>query len=606
MGRIPDHILNEVRSRADLIEVVGQCVTLTQRGREYWGLCPFHEEKSASFKVNPENQIFYCFGCHAHGSVFDFRMRHSGLEFPDAVRSLAREVGVTVPETGGTSSSRTAELHRVNEAALAFFRQILRSSEGEAARGYLGERGVSSERADRFQIGLAPPRWDGLLGYLTRNGHEARVAEQAGLVKARSTGNGHYDLFRGRIVFPITDPAGNVLGFGGRARGDDQPKYLNTPESPVYRKGSVLFGMPQALEGIRARGRAVVVEGYFDVLALHCAGIPEAVAPCGTALTREHARRLRRYAPEVILLFDADQAGQRAAELSLPILLTEGIRVLAAELPAGEDPATLLTKQGAEALAECVEQSTPLIETLIDAKLRGGSEDAAGSGGAVRSLAPYLEALEDSVERASYFRSIAARLDLPVSAVEETVRTHPGRSRGPGARSRSPEAGPKGEMAPVVPAAEVDAVSRELIAALASYPELAADVRDLDLASLPTGAGRELVGHAIELLGLGRRLDGLLSPESEVLDPSLKAALSRILARAGSADLATARRAISDCIDRLQGELRQARLARLREELGKSAPADQDAILAQIDALSSSRRQFSPEEPPSAARPEDF
>ncbi|NRA03429.1 MAG: DNA primase [Myxococcales bacterium] len=597
MGHIPENILSEVRARADLIEVVGQSVTLTQRGREYWGLCPFHEEKTPSFKVNAEKQTFHCFGCQTGGDVFGFRMRHAGLEFPDAVRSLAREVGVTVPETGGTSSSRTAALHRANEAALEFFRETLRSREGEAARHYLGERGVSSELADRFQIGLAPPRWDGLLGYLARNGHEARVAEQAGLVKARATGNGHYDLFRGRVVFPITDPAGNVLGFGGRASGDDQPKYLNTPESPIYHKGSVLFGMAQALEGIRNCSRAVVVEGYFDVLALHRAGIPEAVAPCGTALTREHARRLRRYVPEVILLFDADEAGQRATELSLPILLAEGIRVLAAELPAGEDPATLLAKQGAEALADCVEHSTPLLEKLIDAKLPGGSEDAVRSGEAVRSLAPYLKALENSVEQAAYFRSIAARLGVPPSAVAETVRSDPARSRRSGPQPAGPEVRTQPE--PAAPA-RLDLVSRQLIEELTSFPELEAKTRELDLAWIPPGAGRELLGQVMRVLREGQRVEVLLSPESEVLDPASKTALSRILARAGSEDLAMAQRAVSDCIDRLQREVRQARLAHLREELAKSSPADQDGILEQIDALSSSRRQPSPEEPPSA------
>ena len=362
MGRIPEHVVEEVRERADIVQIVSRHVTLKPAGQRLKGLCPFHDEKTPSFHVHPDRQFYYCFGCGEGGDVFAFVMRQGGLEFTDAVRSLARELSIEIPESGrGLEGGRAQSLYRVNEKALEYFRNALRSPAGAGARRYLEERQVPVDLVDRFRLGFAPPRWDGLLRQL--GGAEALdAAVKTGLVAPRQTGDGHYDRFRGRIMFPITEPSGHVIGFGGRAlEGEgatsDTPKYMNSPESPAYKKSRALFGLPLALDAIRKSGRAVVVEGYFDLIALHRAGLAEGVAPCGTALTPEHVRRLRRYTNEVVLLFDGDEAGQRAAERSLPVLLSEGLRTRAAFLPTGADPDDLLRTSGPEALRAVVDNA---------------------------------------------------------------------------------------------------------------------------------------------------------------------------------------------------------------------------------------------------------
>ena len=417
MGRIPEQVVAEIRERADIVQFVGRYVTLRRSGSRYWGLCPFHGEKTASFQVNEDKQIFYCFGCGAGGDVFAFRMRQEGLDFPDAVRALGRELGIAIPEAGA-GENQAAAAHRANDAACAFFRSELRGPNGGAARQYLAERGVTEDLVDRFQIGFAPAGWDGLVSHLRRASVPLADAEAAGLVARRQTGDGHYDRFRSRVVFPITDPSGQIAGFGGRAMGDDTPKYLNSPESPVYKKSRVLFGLAQALDAIRQSGRVIVVEGYFDLLALHRAGLHEAVAPCGTALTQTHAHRIRRYAEEVVLLFDGDAAGQAASERALPVLLAEGLRVRAAFLPLGDDPDTLLAKSGVAALRSCVDSAVPLLDHLIERALKDAAGHAWAAADAARSLAPYLRAIGDPVERAAYVRQLSSQLEIPPAALD--------------------------------------------------------------------------------------------------------------------------------------------------------------------------------------------
>lgn len=544
MGRIPDQVIEEVRNRADIVQIVSRYVTLKKSGSRHWGLCPFHSEKTPSFQVHEDRQIFHCFGCDASGDVFAFRMRHDGLDFPDAARALARELGISVPAFSGASAGHVAQLHRVNEAALEYFRQCLRGPGGAQARRYLEAREVPQELIDRFQIGYAPASWDGLQRELARKRLELKAAEQAGLVARRQTGEGHYDRFRSRIVFPILEPSGHVLGFGGRALGEGEgPKYLNSQESPVYHKGRVLFGLPLALDGIRGRGRVVVVEGYFDLVALHRAGIEEGVAPCGTALTPDHARYLRRYVSEVVLLFDGDEAGQRAAERALPILLAERLRVRAAFLPAGEDPDTLVRRSGASALRACVDAAQPLLDRLIEKRLERSSEHAWAVADAAHAVAPLLRAIPDPIESAAYVRQVAARLNLPASALQEAVRG--GVAETP--RAPAPEPAPRKEV-------RLDPATRILLAALVTYPELLPLADGLDAEWLPPGDDRVLLAQVNTMLGEhgGQAVARLLSPGESGLSEPLKSALSRIAAEAVPTDVNAAERALRDCVAQLQ------------------------------------------------------
>jgi DNA primase len=563
VGRIPEQIVDEVRERADIVALVGRHVTLKKQGPRHWGLCPFHSEKTASFQVHEQRQIFYCFGCGAGGDVFSFRMRVEGLDFPDAIRATAREVGVEIPTTRDESSGRVMQLYRVHETAVSFYRAALRSPEGSAARKYLDERAVSHDLVDRFRIGFAPPRWDALVSHLQTSGESLPLAEQAGLIARRQGGEGYYDRFRGRVLFPIVEPGGHVVGFGGRALDDATPKYLNSPETPVYKKGRALFGLAQATDAIRAARRVVVVEGYFDLLALLEAGVGEAVAPCGTALTQEHAHRLRRHASEVVLLFDGDEAGERAAERALPLLLAEGLRVRVAFLPAGEDPDTLLRSRGAEALQTCIQHAPVYLDHLIEQRIRGAGAHAWEKADAGRVLGPLLRAISDSIERADYVRKVAGRLSLPEDSLLEALAG--------GDRPSPPPSPVAGHLMPE----GIDTVSRTLLGALTAFPELALRLETSHFASLERGIGQEL----LECLVLSARehgpraVDRLLSPESERLRPELRDLLVAISAEAEPVDLAGAEQVLADC---------GARLARI--SLDRESRAVQDRFHSARDA----------------------
>ncbi len=533
-----------MRERADIVQIAARYLTLKKSGSRHWGLCPFHSEKTASFQVHEDRQVFHCFGCGASGDVFAFRMQHDGLDFPDAVQALARELGIAIPTSSGPSSGHVTQLHQANEAALEYFRRSLRAAEGAQARRYLETRQVSGDLLDRFQIGWAPSSWDGLQRHLAGKRIAPKLAEQAGLLARRQTGDGHYDRFRGRVIFPILEPSGHVLGFGGRALGDGEaPKYLNSQESPIYRKGRVLFGLPLALDAIRRKGRVVVVEGYFDLVALHRAGIEEGVAPCGTALTTEHARRLRRYAGEVVLLFDGDEAGQRAAERALPVLLAERLRVRAAFLPTGEDPDTLLRRSGAAALQACVDAAQPLLDHLIEKRLQRPSDHAWAVADAAHAVAPLLRAIPDPIESAAYIRSVAAQLNIPPTALRDSLQS---------VRANVPSS--PTPMTPASKEVRIDPATRIMLAALVNYPQLLPLLDGLHAEWLSPGDERELLTQVSATLREhgGEALSRLLSPAASELSEPLKSALSRIVAEAERTDLRASERALRDCVVQLR------------------------------------------------------
>ncbi len=361
MMAIPKDVIERIRDLADIVETVGQMVTLKKTGNHFTGLCPFHREKTPSFKVFPESQNFHCFGCGEGGSVFDFVMKAENLSFPEAVRVLAETVGVEVPrwETDEGEERLVAELGETLEMATRYYERQLASAGGKRARDYLSGRGLDQETLTGFRLGWAPAGWDGLVEALAQM-RDGAALERAGL--AIPGRRGHYDRFRDRVIFPITSASGQVLGFGGRVLGTGEPKYLNTPETKLYRKSRVLYGLSRARQGIREEKRVLVVEGYTDVLALHQAGVTNVVATCGTALTGEHARLLARFAPEVVFVFDGDAAGVRAALKGFEALLPSGARVRAVPLPEGRDPDDLVREEGADAFREFLNGSQDLVE----------------------------------------------------------------------------------------------------------------------------------------------------------------------------------------------------------------------------------------------------
>jgi DNA primase len=366
----PSQFLDELRSRLPLADVIGRRVRLQKRGRDFVGLCPFHNEKTPSFTVNEEKGFFHCFGCGAHGDAITFVMRTEGSTFPEAVERLAQEAGLPVPQADPEKrrkAERQSTLLGAMEAAAKFFEAELEGPRGRTARDYLEGRALTEETIRRFRLGYAPDARGALKEALTRQSLPEALLIEAGLLVKPEDGGSSYDRFRGRVIFPIADRRGRVIAFGGRVMGEGQPKYLNSPETPLFHKGRVLFGLAQAAEAIRETGEVVVAEGYMDVIAMSQAGLAQAVAPLGTALTEEQILLLWRLAPEPILCFDGDAAGERAAaraaDRALP-LLKPGCSLRFALLPPGEDPDSLVRARGAGALTERLKAALPLAELL--------------------------------------------------------------------------------------------------------------------------------------------------------------------------------------------------------------------------------------------------
>jgi len=511
MGRIPEETIQAIRDRVDVVGLIGRYVTLKKAGRSFKGLCPFHQEKTASFTVSPERGIFHCFGCGESGNAISFLMSHENLTFPEAARMLAAECGIEIPRTDDGEPGVVERVFAVNDVAQKLYRATLADSKGAGARAYLERRGLGPELAERFGVGFAPDRWDAVTSALARQRIPASVGEKAGLLKARERG-GHYDLLRGRISFPIQDVRGRVIGFGGRALGPEQePKYLNTLESPVFRKREALYGFPFALEPIRRNDRAVVVEGYFDLIALHRAGIEESVATCGTALTEGHARNLRRRTRNLVLLFDGDEAGQRAVLRALDLLLPQGLRVRAAALPAGEDPDDFLTRSGAAALRDLINAAPPALDLAIEHALAGGCETPWEKADAAAAVAPLLAVLPDPVERGEYIRRLAMLCGSDARDVESVVRRvarggsapDGGEEDGVAARSATPE----------------DRRFADVVQILLEHPAHAGEVEeDTLLACAPDPVWGELTvavlgecrgGGGVDVAALADRFEGL-------------------------------------------------------------------------------------------------
>jgi DNA primase len=405
-------------------------VRLKKRGRSWVGLCPFHPEKTPSFTVSPEKGMYYCFGCQAGGNAFTFLMEHEKIAFPDAVRTLGQRVGVEVPERGTADQvDPNAPLHQANRMAAEFYHRLLvESPDAAQAREYLAGRGVAAAVRDAFLLGWAPESWDALLGEARRQGVEDDALQRAGLVARSEKTGGLFDRFRGRVMFPIRSVGGTVVGFSGRRLDAEEPKYMNTGETPVFGKGRMLFNLDQARPAIRRAGAAVVVEGNFDVVALAGGGFRNVVAPLGTAFTDEQARILKRYTSTVFLAYDGDAAGQRSAFKAADLLLAAGLAPRVVGLPRGKDPASLVQEGGAAAFRERLEAS----EEVIDAKLRILREkvdlsDVPRKRRAIKRLLESVERVPDRVTRELYVAKIATELGVPREALTAQISGRKGR-----------------------------------------------------------------------------------------------------------------------------------------------------------------------------------
>jgi DNA primase len=478
--RTPQEAKEEVRNAIDIAQVVGERVTLRRAGRTWKGLCPFHAEKTPSFTVNPERQIWHCFGCNRGGDVFSFLMEMDKVTFPEALQSLAERAGIDLPRSESTAADKRRDrLYQATALASDFFQASFSSEAGAHARAYLAGRGFDRPALERFHIGWAPAGWDGLLTALGKL-LPAEVLEEAGLVVRRGDG-GHYDRFRNRITFPIEIGTGRLAGFGARAVDpEDTPKYLNSPESPIYRKGGLLFGLPLARSAIREKRQVLVCEGNLDVVRLHASGFANSVCTSGTALTIDQARALARFEAEAILVYDGDDAGIRAADRALEPMLAAGLPVRVLLLPEGEDPDSFLLRNGAKAFSGLLEGAMDVAAFLATASLSSPGANPTPEA-RVKRYVELLGRVEDPVRRRMMVRRGAVAFGVEEDVLLEalgrrrgagrrtTPARGPGQSTGAGPTPRGPEVGggsasdsPGAPGGPPEPAEIIDPIEREL------------------------------------------------------------------------------------------------------------------------------------------------
>jgi len=429
MSMIPPRTIDEVRMRSDIVEVISRYIPLKKAGANYRALCPFHEEKTPSFNVSPARQIFHCFGCGEGGNAITFVMKHESVSFPEAVRVLADQCGIEIKTTPDKAEGARERIYRAMEAACAFYQKRLKSEESSSpVKEYLKKRGVTDELVKTFMIGWAPEEWEALTGHLLESGFDRTTLESAGLSKPSSKGN-LIDRFRGRLIFPIFSFGGKTIAFGARLIDDDQkqaPKYINSPETSVYSKRSVLYGLNLAKSAARRENSLIVVEGYMDTLALRLAGIDNCAAVSGTAFTSRQAEAIRRVCENVIVLFDTDEAGVTAAKKSVPILLDIGLKVKALSLPGAKDPDEFIKARGKEKFLELMSKAPPFPLFIIDAALSGAKLGSVeGKTRAVREAIPFLRRIQDNIERSQYVQILAERAGIDVKTLQAEVGSRP-------------------------------------------------------------------------------------------------------------------------------------------------------------------------------------
>lgn len=424
-GRIPENILEDILSRVDIVEVISSCIPLKRAGRNFKALCPFHHEKTPSFIVSPDRQIYHCFGCQESGNAFKFLMRFERMEFLEAVETLARKTGVVLPkfkEEDQKTAGIITQLYKVNEIAASFYAGYLDSSFGLEAKNYLLKRGISKEVIKLFKLGLAPDKWDTLMNYLRGRGISLSLIEKAGLILAKE-GGGYYDRFRNRIIFPIVDIKSRVVGFGARVLDNTLPKYINSPETPVYSKGRNLYGLNFAKDSIKENDFVVIVEGYLDFIAPYQAGLKNIVASQGTALTLEQARLLKRYTHNVVMVYDADDAGEIAALRTLDIFIEEEMNVRVVSLPKGFDPDLFVRRNAIAGFKEKIAQAPGLFDYKLEIlKSRYNYRNIEGKVKICNFMLESISKFRNLVLKSEYIKKLAQDLDIREEALLQEMK----------------------------------------------------------------------------------------------------------------------------------------------------------------------------------------
>jgi DNA primase len=425
-GYYDEHLLREIEMRLDIVDIVSETTSLSRKGNRYWGLCPFHQEKTPSFSVTPEKNMFYCFGCHAGGDLYSFVMRRDGLGFNEAVEMLAAKAGVELLSSRkDKKADKRKKVTEINKAAAEFYHDYLLGSRALAARKYLEKRGINNETIEEFNLGLAPDSWNNLENYLLKKGFSQEYVKLSGVIKRNEKRNTFYDLFRKRIIFPIYHYNGEIVGFGGRVLDDSLPKYLNTPETEIFSKRNTLFGLYQGKNAVRLLNEVIIVEGYLDCIKLQQAGIRNSVASLGTAFTREQARLLARYAEKAIIIFDGDEAGQRETMRTIDILVTEGLKTSVVTLPAENDPDEYIELLGKEEFLQYIKNNKlSYIEYKLNRYIKLEKElNLEARIRIIELLRDDIEGMDSELEKDYYVKILAQNLMIEENLILRELST---------------------------------------------------------------------------------------------------------------------------------------------------------------------------------------
>lgn len=572
-GFIDESILDDILGRVDIVEVVSAYIPLKRAGRNFKACCPFHKEKTASFMVSAEKQIYHCFGCGAGGNAFNFLMQYERMEFPEAVEHLARKAGIILPERhrqDRQSNGTVTQIHKINEAAAMFYQSSLRSTRAQAAHRYLENRRITPHTAKTFRLGYAPDEWDGLVRHLNSHKFDLELAQKAGLVIAGKD-RGFYDRFRGRIVFPITDARSAVIAFGARVLDKSLPKYINSPETPVYVKGNHLYGLDLAKEAIRQEDKAVVVEGYLDCIMPYQAGMRNIVASLGTALTPQQARLLKRYTHNVCLVYDGDMAGQAASIRSLEIFIDEGINLTVAVLPEGFDPDSFTAARGIEAFSSLIAGAA----TIFDYKLkflmgRTGKAGAESKAAVVSDMLSTIARFKNAVLRSEYIKKLSEALDVDESALLTEL-----------SRAKAGIRTDEGALPSGIRPSAVHPTEKLLIKLMLEESSLIEQIRDrLDPEDFQDSRTSRIVRLMLELTSSGKPL----APGAILNHVGSDEAMRLVCESTFLPDVPEAQKRVivEDCIARLKNARQASRRQKLQSEIKKAQDKGDHELLNRL------------------------
>ncbi len=581
---ISEDIIDRVRNSVDIVELVSRYIPLKKAGANHKALCPFHKEKTPSFTVSPSRQSFHCFGCGKGGNVFHFLMAMDRVSFPEAIRTLAREAHIEIPDASPPTpeaeveKDQRAALYEANRRAADFFVRKLASPTGKSAREYIATRGITDEMAARCQLGYSPDSWDALLNAAAAAGIVPGTLHAAGLAVKREDGSGCYDRFRNRLMFPIFDTQDRVIGFGARTMADDDVKYINTPETPIFSKGRNLYGLNWARKTILDTKRVAVVEGYTDVIMAHQHGCTGVVATLGTALTRDHIQLLRRYAERVDVVFDSDPAGEQAAERSMEIFLDEeagdfvaaGLDVRIATFQGGKDPCDIIASQGPEAFTNAVDAAVDVFTRKIEiASSRHDTDTVAGKTKAVDDVLSLAAQVPNAVGRQLTLDAAIRMLSDKFSVDDRVLRARFDQIQ----RRKRTRVRPADE--PPKPARTFDPAERGILEALLSAPDIAPQMLDeFQPDDFESEELRELIGRMQELY----KAEGTINP-SRLLgmldDPDMASLVSGIISGPARPDI---EEAALDCKRAILRKRTEKQIRRIRDELEKAKASGDETL----------------------------